>query len=468
MRDFLAARVVQWAAPNARHLALRLYRSIESGIPQSGPKIAALGLVGVVGFPLYYFVWRDFFPQPYENLGLRMFGCALFVPLLLVSYWPQRLRPLLPIYWYAAIWFALPFFFTFMFLKNGGSHAWGMSVLAAVFLMTLLVDWRSLIVMSCLGVPAAWVAYCLTTHPVLSPAVYGVDLAVFAFAIGAGSIINLTTERVNREKLNAMLSAANNIAHELRTPLLGIRCTTTGLRKYLPALFDAYQLARQHGLPVQEIRPAHYASLVEGLERIEQETAHSNTMIDILLVNSRQSSVPTAEFASISMAGCVEVMLKRYPFASPRERERIVWDGAYDFRFVGSELLMVHVFFNLMKNALRSVAKARKGDVRIWLAREGGHNAVYFRDTGLGIPTQILPRIFQRFYSWSQDGGGEQGTGVGLAFCKLVVESFGGRISCRSVYGAFAEFVMIFPEERAHESQSHPSLLFPHHHSVRG
>jgi signal transduction histidine kinase len=464
----IPGRITALITSRVRQVAQSILRSVESSIPYSSPKFIAVGVLGVVGFPLYYFVWHDLFPQPYENLPLRLAGAALFFPLLLVPLWPQRLRRFLPIYWYGAIWFALPFFFAFMFFKNGGSHAWSMSVLVAVFLMTLLVDWRSLIIMFGLGGFVAWIAYYFTTDPILPPTLYGADFAVFLFALVAGSIFNLGAERVTRARLAAMLTAANNIAHELRTPLLGIKCTAMGLRKYLPVLLDAYQIARDRGLARDEIRTAHYEGLIDSVSRIEQETDHANTMIDILLINSRQTAAPTDDFASTSMARCVKLMLNRYPFASPRDQERVVWEEAADFRFVGSELLMVHVFFNLMKNALLSVAKARKGNIHIWLSCNGGQNAVHFKDTGLGIPAQVLPQIFRRFYSWSQDSGSERGTGVGLAFCKLVVESFGARIVCRSEHGAFTEFVIIFPEERTYESLSHPSILLSDHGRARG
>jgi signal transduction histidine kinase len=457
--------------PLAQHLARfaeRMVRSIELSVRYSGPKFVAVGALAVIGFPLYYFIWHHLFPQPYENLTLRLVGSLLFAPLLVAPWWPQKLRRFLPIYWYNAILYALPFFFTFMYLKNGGSHVWSMSALIAIFLMILLVDWLNLIVMCALGILLAWAAYFISTDLLRPPAMYLADIAIYLFAILAGSAFSLSSERVKQERLSAMLTAASNIAHELRTPLLGVKSAATGLRSYLPALLDAYRLAREHGLPVPDIRAAHYQSMRESLIRIEQETDHSNTIIDILLINSRQPK-PTAEsFSSISMARCVEACLERYPFSSPRERERVVWEKTVDFRFAGSELLMVHVFFNLMKNAQHSVAKAGKGDIWIWLAPGETQNTVHFRDTGLGIPTHVLPRIFQRFYSWSTHRDGEHGTGVGLAFCKTIIESFGGRITCHSTSGAFTEFVMTFPGESADESVSNTPVLLSDHGNIRG
>ena len=75
------------------------------------------------------------------------------------------------------------------------------------------------------------------------------------------------------------------------------------------------------------------------------------------------------------------------------------------------------------KNAFRAIARAHKGDIKIWLVRGDKFNELHFRDTGTGIPANVLPRIFQRFYSWSKDSNVEQGTGVGLAFCKTEIEA---------------------------------------------
>jgi signal transduction histidine kinase len=454
------SRRVEPLRQRVRNFLGGMFSSIERSVQYSGPKFTAVGALTIVGFPLYYFIWHDLFPQPYENLPLRLVGAALFVPLLLVPWWPRALRRFLPIYWYVAILYALPFFFTFMYLKNDGSQVWAMSTLTAVFLMILLVDWRNLIAMITLGVACAWLTYYLTSDLVLAPVVYWADVAIYLFAIVAGSVFNVTTERIKQEKLRAILAAASNIAHELRTPLLGVKSAATGLGRYLPVLLDAYQQARHHGLKVAEIRTAHYEAMVGSLARIEQEAEHSNTIIDMLLINSRQEKPATEGFGSVSMARCIDLMLARYPFSSPRERERVNYNRSADFSFVGSELLMVHVFFNLMKNALRSVARTRMGEIRLWLLPGEEQNAVYFRDTGMGIPENVLPHIFQRFYSWSTNPDGEQGTGVGLAFCKTIIESFGGRITCRSTSGAFVEFVMTFPVEQRRGSMPNTPVLF--------
>lgn len=67
-------------------------------------------------------------------------------------------------------------------------------------------------------------------------------------------------------------------------------------------------------------------------------------------------------------------------------------------------------------------------------------------DTGGGIPADVLPHIFRRFYTSAGDSDSVLGTGIGLAFCRDVMGSFGGTIECSSVYGEFSEFVLTFPQ----------------------
>ena len=80
---------------------------------QSG-RIFLLGCLGVVGFPSYYWVWDYLFPQPYENLWLRLSGSLLFFPLLFAFHFEEK--KWFGIYFYSVITFPFPFFFFFPFL----------------------------------------------------------------------------------------------------------------------------------------------------------------------------------------------------------------------------------------------------------------------------------------------------------------------------------------------------------------
>jgi two-component system CAI-1 autoinducer sensor kinase/phosphatase CqsS len=434
---------------NLKKLAGMLKVSVERNTQYIEPRIMFISIIATIGFPLYYVIWHFTFPQPYENLGLRLLGSALFTPLILVKYWPQWLIRHKSTYWYLSSLYGLPFFFTFMLLKNGGNTVWLLSTLIAIFLMIILLDWLNLLIQFCLGVSLAWLAYYTTTDTSQMDLTILPQVPIYLFAIIIGIAANYSGERVRQERLVAMLATASNIAHELRTPLLGIKSGAAGLRIFLPYLIEAYQLAREHGLAVEPIRLVHLHTMRGVLERIESEADYSNTIIDMLLMNTSINGFTTTNLTVCSIAQCVEAALNRYPFASENEKQLLVYNKEMDFNFRGIELLMVHVLFNLIKNSLYHIAKARKGSISIQLKKSPQSNMLIFRDTGTGVPPEVLPHIFTRFYSWSPGKDKSLGTGIGLAFCRSVMDSFGGSISCKSQLGEYTEFVVIFPSKES-------------------
>jgi len=102
---------------------------------------------------------------------------------------------------------------------------------------------------------------------------------------------------------------------------------------------------------------------------------------------------------------------------------------------------MRHVLFNLLKNALYYIEAANKGEIYIRAEKTPDANILHFKDTGKGMASSMMPYVFERFYSKTQHG-----TGIGLAFCKSVIESFGGKISCESVEGEHTTFILEFPK----------------------
>jgi len=405
------------------------------------------GLVAGAGFPLYYVIWHVLFPQPYETLQLRLVGTAIFIPIVLAKLWPKALARFFPLYWYLALLFALPFFFTFMLLRNDGSTVWLMSTLVGLFVMILLLDWLNLLIHIAVGVACAVLANYLTAdHPVTFSFEALEYVPIFLFAIVMGLIVNYTAEKTRAERRQAMLATAGMVAHELRTPLLSIKMGAAGLRQYLPVLLDAYRLAQDQKLVSGSIRGSHLDSMGGVLDRIETEADRSNTVIDMLLYTVRGLGMERRGLIACSMSRAVETALRRYPFASERERALVQSDVKADFTFVGSELLMVHVIFNLLKNALRHIAIAGKGSISIRIEADPAEHRLIFRDMGTGIPAEVLPHIFTHFYAWPKHGEGVvETTGIGLSFCREVVQAFDGKIECRSRLNEFTEFRIRFP-----------------------
>jgi len=280
----------------------------------------------------------------------------------------------------------------------------------------------------------------------LSPSVVRVAwelLPVYLFIVAAGTLFNRNREVIEHAKLSAMASVGTTIAHELRTPFLGMRALAEGIRNFLPSLVRSHELAVERSLPVERIRLSHLDGLKKSLDRICGELDFSNAVVDMLLINSSEHPVKESEFARFPARMCVEDAVQRYPFTTEGERALVIISPGEDFEIDAPRILIVHVLFNLLKNALYYVRKAGRGDIHISLRRGDTVNEMVVEDTGTGIPIQNLKRIFERFFTTTETG---HGAGIGLSFCQLVMNGVGGRIRCESEYGVYTKFTMEFPK----------------------
>lgn len=405
-------------------------------------KMATLSVTGSIGMLLYYPVWKFLFPQPYENLPLRVVACLLLFPLAFTRRWPRRFKAWLPGYWYAVLTFLLPFFVGYMTLRNNGSAPWLMTHLASLFLTIMLVDLTSFALIFSVGSLAATAVYLVGSHgPLPQQALLGY-LPLLLFALVTGPAFSISQQIAEQARLDALTSASNNIAHELRTPLGSLRIAGQAMRRFLPDLLHSHRIALQAGLPVAELRAAHLNALERSMDVVEHEVTHANTVIDMLLLAARP--IGAVQMETIHARHSVEQALFRYPYASRDERERVRLHSAEDFELQGSETLLVHVVFNLLRNALFHTGRAGRGVITMFIENTPSEHRISVHDTGPGIPPDVLPRIFNRFYSFSEQNN-SGGLGIGLAFSQAAVRSMGGGIRCHSVWGEFTEFVVAFP-----------------------
>jgi signal transduction histidine kinase len=112
---------------------------------------------------------------------------------------------------------------------------------------------------------------------------------------------------------------------------------------------------------------------------------------------------------------------------------------------VGIEDGLERVFMNLVSNAVKYTPASGSVAVRAW--SENDQIKVEVSDTGIGVPEEALPRIFDEFYRAKNAKAMEmEGTGLGLAIAKDVVEQHGGHISVKSVVGEGSTFYVILPK----------------------
>jgi signal transduction histidine kinase len=215
------------------------------------------------------------------------------------------------------------------------------------------------------------------------------------------------------------------LAHELRNPLAPLR----------------------NGLQVMKLAKDDAATVAEVRAMMERQLAHMVRLIDDLLDLSRISRgkielkkarvelVQVLQQAIETSRPVIEVGRHQLVTHIPPERIDIYGDFAR----------LAQVFANLLNNAAKYTDPG--GSITVSVERNAGEAVVRVRDTGVGIPASMLPRVFEMFtqvdHSLEKSQGG---LGIGLSLVKLLVEMHQGRVEARSDgVGHGSEFVVQLP-----------------------
>ncbi len=224
-----------------------------------------------------------------------------------------------------------------------------------------------------------------------------------------------------------------NISHELRTPLTSIRLIAETLEDIVDTDPDKAQ---------------------EFVEKIEVEAQYLNDMVSELLDLSRiESGQAPMMIEPIEAERLVrEVMARMLPLAQ-RHRVTLHTDIEQGKTFVAADSKQItRVLVNLVHNAIKFTPSGGIITMGTLLLAEQGMQRFFVRDTGVGIRSEELPRVFERFYKTDRArskadyfGPGGGGTGLGLAIARHVVEVHGGRIAAESVLGQGSTFMFTLP-----------------------
>jgi len=268
--------------------------------------------------------------------------------------------------------------------------------------------------------------------------------------------LGLTAQAMVRHNLLAdPMAAAASIAHEMRTPLASIRSQTRLLARSLPELIAGYRPAHQGALGALQLQ-----HLGEIAKCIDAEVSRSNFIVDMLLASARDGVLRSETFALHSISVCVDQAMACYPF-SGTERAKVRVTVRDDYAFHGSDVLLMFVLYNLLKNALLALKVKGRGTVDMECFTQGQQNWLVVTDTGQGIEPDVLPHVFEPFYTTHRNGGG---TGMGLAFCQRVVTAFGGEIACESEPGSYTRIAISLPRQQqspGHAPRQHVAEHYP-------
>ncbi|TMB56161.1 MAG: HAMP domain-containing histidine kinase [Deltaproteobacteria bacterium] len=218
----------------------------------------------------------------------------------------------------------------------------------------------------------------------------------------------------------------SHISHELRTPLTSVREAATLLRDEVPGV-----LAPKQARLVEIIA----ASTDRVLRLVNEILELSRLRAGLLAIDRR----------NVDIGNLVHRALEQVRPQAEARGLRMESNGAIDgARVLGDEERLLQVLVNLLGNAIKFTPPG--GAVRLGVTAGTDRVEVAVEDTGVGIPPEALPRVFERYW---QARGTRAGTGLGLAIVKSIVEMHGGRVQAHSSEGKGSRFVVQLPRAEA-------------------
>lgn len=453
-----AAKPGQGLLAAARGWLLGLYGHFHSFHSFGPPRLKYMGWVGVLGFISFYFLrFTRPNPDPFDDLELRVIVLVLSLGAALKDHWPQRLKRYYLPWTYVTLLVGLPFFSVYVGLERGGGVVSMSNCFIAMCFLTLLVDWRNLIAMLVMGITAAVALFQITSPDQAIPRDLLAQLPAFALIGFAGYLFKYSTEQVeherklleqqahNERRIAALGDTLGFVAHELNTPLATVRGCVTVLRQRYQSVSP-----EQGGSNVVQMIQHSPHEIMQVLERSERAALYCQTLISRFVQSAKEAS-PGAVAPPVTASELITALLTEYPFDESERR----WVSSHvdaDFLLNGRRDLLYLVFCSITKNALQALRDEPSQSLEITASvtsdveTEGAQRGwIRFSDNGHGVPSAVLEKLTNEPVTTRADDGG---SGMGLLFCRRVMESAGGALHITSELGKGTTVILEFDLKR--------------------
>jgi two-component system phosphate regulon sensor histidine kinase PhoR len=252
--------------------------------------------------------------------------------------------------------------------------------------------------------------------------VYATPLAT-ASGRGAIAVLHDTTDLERLEQVRKDFVA--NVSHEMRTPLAAIA-------GYAETLLDGALGDPQNNRKFVQI--------------IQSSAIRLNSIAsDLLVLSELEAGVNPGGPGRISVQVALEDALGTVEAEARTRGVSVIRGTIHDVAVMGSKIRLEQALVNLLMNAVKFNRPGGEVRADCGLTPEGSA-FIKISDTGVGIPFEDLPRIFERFYRVDKARSRQVGgTGLGLSIVKHVIERMDGKITVESQLGKGSVFTVVLP-----------------------
>jgi PAS domain S-box-containing protein len=252
-----------------------------------------------------------------------------------------------------------------------------------------------------------------------------------------GVIRDITERKKAEEKLKETMELKSQfistVSHELRTPLTGM---VEGLAIVLDEVVGTINEKQRRFLDIAKRNAERLSDLINDLLDFQKLEA-GRMKLDI---QSNDIEKVLSEVQEI-MTLCAKKSQVELLFTCSEDLPRAKFDRAK----------VIQVLTNLVSNAIKFTPE--KGKVSVDVQHNDDDWIISVSDTGMGIPKEALPKIFERFYRVHRRGKEIQGTGLGLAIVHRIVMMHGGRIEVESEVDQGTTFTVYLPLDTKSSSE---------------
>lgn len=226
--------------------------------------------------------------------------------------------------------------------------------------------------------------------------------------------------------LNRMDNYTKMMAHQMLQPVTQTSLTAN----YVNDVLSHYQnsLIKDGKDEYYLIKKQDFLEVQHAIKDLEQASKSNQKMVNGILSIAKSDIENAKDLGIYDINRCLKEALLIYNASA---LDRISVNSSNSFKFKGSFLLVTEVLRNIISNSFKHAGGKARIEIRF------KNNSIHIRDNGKGIAEEKLENLFLL---------DSPNTGLGLPFCKKVMDATGGKIECKSRTGKYTEFILGFPK----------------------